>query len=128
MANIVLDGSKIKVYKMLQELCTYCSEKEQWGDELWSYLLQDEELYEEFVYFLENHNLKGTMNVEGYTLFDLYVKQIDLYNVRCDLGKNPSFCIKEDMVLRAFHMMGKLKENPEAYKKKIEDGFGMDQL
>lgn len=128
MANIVLDGSKIKVYGMLQNLCDYCNENDSWCDELWGYMLQNDELYEEFVYFIVNRSLMGKMNVEGYTLIDLYVKQIDMYNVRNDLGKNPIFCMKEDMVLRSFLMMGRLLEAPETYKKKLEDGFGMDQL
>ena len=128
MANIVLDGSKIKVYGMLQNLCDYCNEKDSWCDELWGYMLQNDELYEEFVYFRVNRSLMSKMNVEGYTLIDLYVKQIDMYNVRNDLGKNPIFCMKEDMVLRSFLMMGRLLEAPETYKKKLEDGFGMDQL
>ena len=128
MANIVLDGSKIKVYGMLQNLCDYCNEKDSWCDELWGYMLQNDELYEEFVYFIVNRSLMGKMNVEGYTLIDLYVKQIDMYNVRNDLGKNPIFCMKEDMVLRSFLMMGRLLEAPETYKKKLADGFGMDQL
>lgn len=128
MANIVLDGTKIKVYDMLQKLCDYCNEKESRCDELWGYMLQNDELYEEFVYFIVNRSLMGKMNVEGYTLIDLYVKQIDMYNVRNDLGKNPIFCMKEDMVLRSFLMMGRLLEAPETYKKKLEDGFGMDQL
>ena len=128
MANIVLDGSKIKVYGMLQNLCDYCNEKDSWCDELWGYMLQNDELYEEFVYFIVNRSLMGKMNVEGYTLIDLYVKQIDMYNVRNDLGKNPIFCMKEDMVLRSFLMMGRLLEAPQTYKKKLEDGFGMDQL
>ena len=128
MANIVLDGSKIKVYGMLQNLCDYCNENDSWCDELWGDMLQNDELYEEFVYFIVNRSLMGKMNVEGYTLIDLYVKQIDMYNVRNDLGKNPIFCMKEDMVLRSFLMMGRLLEAPETYKKKLEDGFGMDQL
>ena len=128
MANIVLDGSKIKVYGMLQNLCDYCNEKDSWCDELWGYMLQNDGLYEEFVYFIVNRSLMGKMNVEGYTLIDLYVKQIDMYNVRNDLGKNPIFCMKEDMVLRSFLMMGRLLEAPETYKKKLEDSFGMDQL
>ena len=128
MAIIVLDGSKIKVYGMLQNLCDYCNEKDSWCDELWGYMLQNDELYEEFVYFIVNRSLMGKMNVEGYTLIDLYVKQIDMYNVRNDLGKNPIFCMKEDMVLRSFLMMGRLLEAPETYKKKLEDSFGMDQL
>ena len=128
MANIGLDGSKIKVYGMLQNLCDYCNEKDSWCDELWGYMLQNDGLYEEFVYFIVNRSLMGKMNVEGYTLIDLYVKQIDMYNVRNDLGKNPIFCMKEDMVLRSFLMMGRLLEAPETYKKKLEDGFGMDQL
>ena len=128
MANIDLDVSKNKVYFMLQNLCDYCNEKDSWCDELWGYMLQNDELYEEFVYFIVNRCLMGKMNVEGYTLIDLYVKQIDMYNVRNDLGKNPIFCMKEDMVLRSFLMMGRLLEAPETYKKKLEDGFGMDQL
>ena len=121
MANIVLDGSKIKVYGMLQNLCDYCNEKDSWCDELWGYMLQNDELYEEFVYFIVNRSLMGKMNVEGYTLIDLYVKQIDMYNVRNDLGKNPIYCMKEDMVLRSFLMMGRLLEAPETYKKKLEE-------
>ena len=113
---------------MLQNLCDYCNEKDSWCDELWGYMLQNDGLYEEFVYFIVNRSLMGKMNVEGYTLIDLYVKQIDMYNVRNDLGKNPIFCMKEDMVLRSFLMMGRLLEAPETYKKKLEDGFGMDQL
>ena len=113
---------------MLQDLCDYCNEKESWCDELWGYMIHNEELYDEFVYFIVNRSLMGKMSVEGYTLIDLYVKQIDMYNVRNDLVKNPIYCMKEDMVLRSFLMMGRLIEAPETYKKKLEDGFGMDQL
>lgn len=128
MANIVLDGTKIKVYGMLAQLCEYCNEKPEWQDELWSYLLRFENLYDEFVYYLEHHTIQGNMSVDGYTLLDLYVKQIDLYNIKSDLGKNPSFCNKEDMVLNAFMMMGKMIDDPEKYKKQMQDGFGMDTL
>lgn len=127
MANIIYDATGIKIYENVQELCTLAGETREWGNALWGELLGDNELMQEMVYYLEHHSFQGTMCFEGYTLIDLFVWQMDLYNLIADSGKNTENCNKETMVLRAFRAMAGLKNDPEHYKKRLSDGFGMDK-
>lgn len=128
MNDIILDGSRVNVYEDLQMMCQYAGKPAEWGDMLWQELLLDQELYDEFTYYIVHHTLKGTMQVEGYSLLDLYVKQLDLFNVYNDVGKNTAECNKGIMLLNAFDMMVQMKKNPDYYRKKMEEGPGMDRL
>lgn len=127
MSGILYDARKVKIYEAVQELCRIAGESGEWADCLWSELLTDGELMEEMVYYLEHHCLKGKMVFEGYTLIDLFVWQMDIYNLIADSGKNTDSCNKETMVLRAFRSMAGMKKDPEHYKKRLSDGFGMDK-
>lgn len=127
MSGIIYDARKIKIYEAVQALCALAGETEEWANGLWSELLTDAELMEEMVYYLEHHSFEGKMRIEGYTLIDLFVWQMDLYNLIADSGKNTESCNKETMVLRAFRAMSGLKNDPARYKKRMSDGFGMDK-
>ena len=81
MSGILYDARKIKAYEALLELCELAGETQGWGDALWEELLHDEELMEEMVYYLEHHNLLGKASCEGYTLIDLFVWEMDIYNL-----------------------------------------------
>lgn len=128
MAGIVYDARRIKAYNFLEKLCEYAGETVEFGDTLWQELLHDTELFEEFIFYAENHTIQGTMNVAGYSLLDLFILEMDHYNLTHDTGKNTAFCNKEKMVLRAFYTMSNMKKDPETYIKKFESGSGMDQI
>ena len=128
MAGIIYDASKIKAYSVLDGLCRCAQEPEQMRDSLWQEFLADGELYEEFVYYAENHTIMGKMKVEGYTLLDLFVLEMDSFNLTHDTGRNTAFCNKEDMVLRAFLTMAGLKKEPEKYIERFRRGSGMDRM
>ena len=128
MAGILYDARKIKAYEALLELCELAGEDETWGNELWSELLGDSALMEEMVYYLDHHCLEGSYRFEGYTLIDLFVWQMDLYNLIADSGKNTESCNKERMVLKAFHTMTEIKKDPAHYKRLLSDRFGMDKF
>lgn len=127
MSGIFYDARKIKIYEAVKELCGIAGESETWTNGLWSELLTDRELMEEMVYYLEHHCFQGKMACEGYTLIDLFVWQMDIYNLIADCGKNTESCNKETMAVRAFQAMAEMKRNPEHYKKRLSDGFGMDK-
>ena len=112
---------------LFMELCGIAGESEAWTNGLWGELLTDRELLEEMVYYLEHHCFQGKMACEGYTLIDLFVWQMDIYNLIADCGKNTESCNKETMAVRAFQAMAEMKRNPEHYKKRLSDGFGMDK-
>lgn len=128
MAGVIYDASRIKAYTVLEQLCECAGEGESMRDSLWQEFLTDGELYEEFVYYAEHHTILGKMEVEGYTLLDLFVQEMDSFNLTHDTGKNTAFCNKEDMVLRAFLTMAGLKKEPEKYKERFDRGFGMDRI
>lgn len=128
MAGILYDASKIKVYAVLENLCDYVGTDDSVKDKLWQEFLVDEELYQEFVYYVENHTIQGIMNVHGYTLIDLFVMEMDVYNMTHDTGKNTALCNKEEMVLRAFLTMIGLKKEPEKYIERFQNGMGNDRL
>ena len=121
-SQIIFDQSKLKAYDGLMRLCEFAGKSEAWQQTLWSEFLQNRELYDAFLYYLENHSLP-----EGYSLADCYVWQMEQDNLRRDTGKNTVQCNKEDMVLRSFQTMADMRKDPVAFLKKLSDWRGMDQ-
>ena len=91
-------------------------------------ILNNENVYREFVYYLEHHELMAQYEVAGYSMIDLFVCQMDQYNIVHDVGKNDGKCNKEKMVLQAFDVMLKMSENPDEIVKKLQSGEGMDKM
>ncbi len=128
MSHIVYGTEKIRAYDGLARLCEYAGKESAWCDGLWQEMLQDGELYAELVYYLEHHAPADRMKVQGYSLTDLYVWQMEKYNLRRDSGKNTESCNKEEMILQALWTMAKMKKEPEKYVKNLNAGAGMDKL
>ena len=127
-SNIIIATTKLKACELFYELCDWCGYDRDWTDRLWGDIVKDDALFDELVYYLSNHTLKDSESVYGYSLTDLYVFQMNKYNLIREIGKNPSECNKERMVLNAFRMMVDMKADPETYVKKIEEGRGEDKL
>ncbi|MCI9314981.1 MAG: hypothetical protein HFI57_08360 [Lachnospiraceae bacterium] len=128
MSNIIYSTSTIRAYDGLLRICEYTGRTSKWCDELWQEILSDRELYEEFVYYLEHHVPGDLIRIQGYSLTDLYVWQMEQYNLRGDSGKNTAHCNKEEMMLQAFWTLAKMKKEPEAFLGKLDKGMGMDRL
>lgn len=126
--NIIIATSKIKAFETFCTLCRQNGYDDAWIDALWGDIITDEDMYAELVYFLSNHTLKDSVKIAGYSLSDLYVFQMNKYNLIREIGKNPRECNKERMVLNAFRMMIDMKTDPETYVKRLEEGKGEDRL
>ncbi len=127
MAGILYDARRIKAYERLLTLGETVGETRQWCDALWEELVFDSELTEELVFYLEHRYLMDKVHCEGYGLTDLYIWQMDRYNLSRDSGKNTEACNKDRMVLHAFRDMVDMKKEPAVYVKKLTMGRGMDQ-
>ena len=128
MNGIILDGRRIKAYEAFLSLGEYAGREKEWLDELWGDMVLDNELMDEFMYYLDHHSLKDELKREGYSLTDMYVFQMDRYNLIRDIGKNTESCNKESMVLGAFKSMADIKKNPEEYVKRLTAERGQDRL
>lgn len=128
MNGIVYDARRIKAYEGLMALGEYAGKDAAWLDGLWQGLVADAGQMKEFMYYLDHHTFCDKDRCRGYGLTDLYVWQMDRYNLVREIGKNTEACNKEAMVLNAFRTMQQMKKEPEAYVRKLTSGVGMDQL
>ncbi|HCM92362.1 MAG TPA: hypothetical protein DIS78_07355 [Lachnospiraceae bacterium] len=126
--GILYDARKLKALGFLTDLSAYAGKDDDFVDELWNEFLGDEGLYKEFVYYADNHTFLDELKVRGYSMSDLYVWQMDKYNIVRELGKNPTACNKETLVLNAFLEFSRMIKDPEEYVKRIESGKGNDRL
>ena len=126
--GILYDARKLKALGFLNDLCGYAGKDEVFSEKLWKEFLDDSELYDEFVFYADNHTFLDKLKVSGYSMSDLYVWQMDRYNIVRELGKNPAACNKETLVLNAFMEMSKMKRDPATYVSRIESGKGNDRL
>ena len=128
MANLIIDTTKIKVFENLKYLSETTGKPSAFADSLWESLMKHADLYDEFVFYLENGNIRDGIIFRGYSLIDLYVHRIDCYNIANDTGKNTAACNKESMVLETFKAMADLMDNPDDYIRRLEEGKGMDKM
>lgn len=126
--GIMYDARRVKAYEGLRALGEYAGKDLSWLDGLWTELVSDSMLMKEFMYYLDHHTFLDEAKCSGYGLTDLYVWQMDRYNLIRDIGKNTSACNKEAMVLNAFRTMIDMQKEPETYLKRLTAGIGMDQL
>lgn len=126
--GILYDATKVKACKAFYEICDYAGLSREWADGLWMEILTHKPLYGELVYYLEHHTFLDKLKVGGYSLCDLYVWQMNRYNLIKDTGKNPRTCNKEKMAMQAFKTMADLLSDPEKNLKKLEYGQGTDRL
>lgn len=126
--GIVIDTTQIKIYEYLNDICEYAKLGQEFTDNLWREFLLDPMLYDEFIYYLNNHTFKDELKVEGYSLSEIYIWQMGKVNLINEIGKNTAECNKEAMVMLAFNTLADMKKNPEKYLKKFSSGWGNDIL
>lgn len=128
MANIILDSRKLMVYEDLKYLCDFTGKPQIFCDKLWDELMNKSDLYDEFIYYIDNHCINDKLNVNGYSLTDLFVYMLGRHNLYNDTGKNTAECNKESMILECFMGMAELMNNPDEYIKRLNSGRNMDKL
>lgn len=128
MANIIFDSGKLKVMEFLERLAQYAGFKESYADEMWQEFQKHPKIYEEFVYYIDHHELMGTYEIEGYSVLDCYVWQRINYIFRfLDRGKVENDCNEETMVLLAFEFFMKMEDDPIPYLEKLYEDLGRDK-
>ena len=128
MSGILYDARKVMAYQGLIQLGEYAGKSKEFIESLWAELVLDEALMKEFMYYLDHHTLLDQVRCRGYSLTDLYVWQMDRYNLVREIGKNTDGCNKEALVLNAFRAMIDMKKDPDNYVERLTRGTGMDQL
>lgn len=94
--------------------------------DFWIRLLQDPEIYEEFVYYMEHGEALGKYGACGYTLIDILIFQIDHFRAILDRDFDKIKGNQEEMILMAFDTLLKMRKDPKKYVDQMQNETGTD--
>ncbi len=109
-----------------RELCRCAEQDEAFFADFWERLSADEEVLAEFSYYLEHQNFLCKANVDGYTVVDIMVWQMDHFKAQMDRGKYEMRENGDTMLLMAFDTFLKMKQDKEPYLRKLQGETGTD--
>ncbi len=92
----------------------------------WNRLMQDDEIYKEYVYYLVRQDFACTEKVEGFTIVDVLIWQIDHFKAKLDVDTTLTKRREGSMVLLAFDTFLKMKKDPEKYLQNMQEDTGTD--
>ena len=110
----------------IQALGTDAAESGEFLDALTEAVWEEPEAVREFAYYMETGNFLCEMKVDGYTVIDVMVWQIDHFKAEMDRGKYGMRDNGSKMVLRAFDTFLKMRKHPEKYKGLMQSETGTD--
>ena len=115
-----------KAYQWAYALCRYAGEDEIFLQDFWLRLRQSENVYREFVYYLENQRFLCEYKVEGYSVVDIMVWQMDHFKAQMDRGKDDMKNNGDKMLLMAFDTLLKMEQDPARYVDLMQTETGTD--
>lgn len=107
-------------------LCFYAGENEAFLETFWSALQNSAPVYREFLYYLEHQNFLCEYRIEGYTIVDIMVWQMDHFKAQMDRGHDDMKRNGDKMLLMAFDTMLRMEQNPEKYVQLMQTETGTD--
>lgn len=115
-----------RAYNWAKALCYYAGESDAFLEQFWENLMQSEGVYREFVYYLEHQNFLCEYQIEGYSLVDIMVWQMDHFKAQLDRGKDDMKNNADKMLLMAFDTMLKMERDPMRYIRSMQSETGTD--
>ena len=115
-----------KVDDFIAELCRCAGEDEAFAHSFGEKLKADEEIYQEFVYYMEHQDFACKVKVGGYTVVDVLIWQIDHFRAWLDRDTTGTKQNKDRMVLLAFDTLLKMRKDPSGYLQKMQGETGTD--
>ncbi len=89
-------------------------------------LLASPGIGEEFLFYAEKGDFSCKMKIDGYTVLDIMIWQIDHFKSQMDRGRPGMGDNGSKMALRAFDTMLKMEKEPEKYKRRMQSETGTD--
>jgi len=109
-----------------ETLCGYAGADRAFYESFWTGLCEEEDILEEFCYYLEHRQFACRVSVSGYTVVDVMVWQIDHFKAQLD-RRDPGMGQNGDkMVLMAFDTLLKMKKDPAKYVRAMQGETGTD--
>ncbi|MCD7724143.1 MAG: hypothetical protein LUI12_01080 [Clostridiales bacterium] len=115
-----------KAYQWARALCHYAGEEEEFLEQFWQALTHSPEIYQEFIYYMERQSFRCAYHIEGYSIVDIMVWQMDHFKAQMDRGREDMKNNGDKMLLMAFDTMLKMEKNPAYYVDRLLHETGTD--
>ena len=123
----VNDEEQVGAFNFALELARNAEVTSDFFAKFWNTLVRYRDVYEEFLYYMKNKDFLCKVKVEGYTLVDIMVYQVDHFKAAMDRVDMKKYKYNgEFMVLMAFNTLLEMKENPSEYVYKMQHDSGID--
>lgn len=116
-----------RAYAWAKALCEYAGADQDFLEDFWRRLTADEEIYEEFVYYLEHQDFLCRVKIEGYGLVDLMIFQIDHFRAVMDQDVADMRLNKDKMLLMAFNSLLRMRKDPAPFLQAMQNQTGTDR-
>ena len=113
-------------WQWAKALCYYAGESDEFLKQFWEALMTSEGVYKEFVYYLTNQAFLCQYKVEGYSVVDIMVWQMDHFKAQMDRGHDDMKQNGDKMLLMAFDTMLKMERQSEKYVLLMQSETGTD--
>lgn len=108
------------------ELCMTAGAEEEFRDRLIVKLQASPGIYKELLFYAENLNFLCEYKIQGYTVVDIMVWQIDHFKAELDRGKYDMKSNPAKMVVMAFDTFLNMEKQPEEYVRLLQSETGTD--
>ena len=108
------------------DLAREAGEGEEYGRTLWQELKQSQGLLQELAYYHDYGTFLDRHQVEGYTLTDVLIWQVDHFKLDMDRPDEMNRYRQQRLLLSAFETMLEMEKNPTPFVDKIRGETGQD--
>lgn len=122
--KLVITREQVKHFT--HEACLSNDMSESFFEEFWNRLMQRDDIYKEYVYYLVKHDFSSEVNVEGYHVIDILIWQMDHFKARMDMDNAKYKQNEAVMILTAFDTFLKMAENPGEYTLRLQVDTGTE--
>ena len=114
------------ILQFAEALCKYSNKDEEFYREFIRSLEESPALYKEFAYYLEHQDFLCEMNIQGITVPDILVWQVDKFKAGIDEGRFELKYNADAMLLMAFNTMYEVEKDPSKYLENFRTVTGSD--
>ena len=114
------------ILQFAEALCKYSNKDEGFYREFIRRLEESPALYKEFAYYLEHQDFLCEMNIQGITVPDILVWQVDKFKAGIDEGRFELKYNADAMLLMAFNTMYEVEKDPSKYLENFRTVTGSD--
>ena len=124
--NIRLQKAMDTLHNYILALALKAGKEDSYGEMLWEEIRSSNGLLRELAYYHDYGKFLCEYQVEGYSLTDVLVWQVDHFKLYMDRGEEMNRYHRERLLLSAFETMVEMKKNPAPYLRKLEGESGQD--